>query len=126
MFGSVVAQGQRGMRKTVASREPGAKSEEQGDLRNEKRRTSNAEVSRQPSLKRPATRRFAQSPEQRKDKAGGREEKSVERAFGPLGSGIGSRFYRSLRRILAQRLSAASTGGETTRSNPGIDRANIA
>jgi len=40
------------MRKTVASKEQGArskerraKSEEQGDLRNEKRRTSNAEVS---------------------------------------------------------------------------------
>src|SRR5213080_3319252 len=50
MFGSVVAQGQRGMKETVASREPGAKSEErranseqQGDLRNEKRRTPNVQ-----------------------------------------------------------------------------------
>jgi len=58
MFGSVVAQGQRGMKETVASREQGARSKEQGggskerrDLRNEKRRTSNAEVNKQPSLK---------------------------------------------------------------------------
>ena len=59
MFGSVVAQGQRGMKETVASkgqgarsREQGARSKEQGakseeeeqrDLRNEKRRTPNVQ-----------------------------------------------------------------------------------
>src|SRR5437762_10967216 len=83
------------------SKEQGARSREQGaEIRN-------AEVSTPLRLKRPATRRFAQSLERRKDKADGRKEKNVERAFGPLGSGIGSRFYRSLRSILAQRLSTA-------------------
>src|SRR5439155_12060779 len=115
MFGSVVAQGQRGMRKTVASREQGARSKEQGaEIRN-------AEVSTPLRLKRPATRRFAQSLERRKDKADGREKKNFRRASGPLGGGIGSRFYRSVRGILAEQLSAASAGRRTTRSNSGVD-----
>src|SRR6478672_5454859 len=154
MFGSVVAQGQRGMSKTVARREQRARGREQGVRGKEQRANSEeragdrgqrTEVRRQKSEDRGqrseknripnGTHRttyrgkgveFAQSLERRKDKADGREEKNVERAFGPLGSGIGSRFHWSLRRILAQQLSTTSTGGETARSNPGSTRANLA
>jgi hypothetical protein len=39
MFGSVVAQGQRGMKKTVASKKQGARSEETSEMRNAERPT---------------------------------------------------------------------------------------
>src|SRR4026207_1094025 len=70
MFGSVVAQGQRGIRETVASEEQGARtgSREHGAWSRAEIRNAERPTQKSVSRKRPATRRFAQRLEQRKDR----------------------------------------------------------